>query len=460
MVRISHTVLKNLLLGFFFGYLAAYFQFRTWPVDELWLTATKGSDTQVLIAKYGQDASVEPLVPVEDAEDEERDGELLSMVADDGDQVSIDLREEDLSDSVDASVGFRQVFWEDVDDRYKLSEERIIQQKRAWRDGKGDRPSFFFYQPSGGWGNQRYQLIWAIIAANSMNRTLILPPIGPHSTLWHGFNKWPASALVPMARILNMNALDRVVHRGVVSYNDTVGSLKRNLPRLNILNYHKPDDTGFWSFDKIRRDFTTKEYMKYDVIFFEKDSMWCCCGVTRPFQDYYSRHVMFNTHIKQLAKRLIHETVFDPITNPNGTYNAVHVRRGDHITGDRRSPIRYYREHGLEKLDSRFPLYVATDESNTSWFKPWEAPQFKRFSRLIFWKDLKQEWVASEAKHYPAEFRGDLLGFIEIIICALARKWEGSKGSTFSAFIARARIRKELRAVNFTWPNKPEGIEH
>lgn len=34
---------------------------------------------------------------------------------------------------------------------------------------------YFVYQPSGGWGNQRLILRWAMVAANAMERTLILP---------------------------------------------------------------------------------------------------------------------------------------------------------------------------------------------------------------------------------------------------------------------------------------------
>jgi len=70
---------------------------------------------------------------------------------------------------------------------------------------------FFCYQPSGGWGNQRYILRWAMIAAAAMKRTLLVAPIAPHSDIWHGFNEFNKSQVVSAGLILDIRAIQKAM---------------------------------------------------------------------------------------------------------------------------------------------------------------------------------------------------------------------------------------------------------
>ena len=51
--------------------------------------------------------------------------------------------------------------------------------KPEWQIHEDSPGRFFVYQPTGGWGNQRMILASAIVVANAMNRTLVLPMIAP-----------------------------------------------------------------------------------------------------------------------------------------------------------------------------------------------------------------------------------------------------------------------------------------
>lgn len=342
---------------------------------------------------------------------------------------------------------FEPVLWHMVDPKYKVDGPRMLAEKREAEQNGQRPPKYFFYQPSGGFGNQRYDLMWAMIAANAMERTLIVPPIGPHTSMYWNYNRVPRNELLPMAQVLNMEALSRAVKHGVLSFNDTVLRLRQYLPsQLSFNTYVRPESVQWLSHRRIRQMWIG---VKEDVVFWSKASMWCCCGTSKSYKDYYARHVMFNNHFKSLARRLIYQRV------KNGTYNAVHVRRGDHVQKDRASALSYFQQHHLEKFNKSVPLYVATDEKDRSFFDDWlkRKPAFKE---LIFWQDLNQEEIQSELQQYPKRMTGDVLGFLEMLICAFARRWEGSKGSTFSSAIQRTRAYRELRWINFTWPEKPQ----
>lgn len=57
---------------------------------------------------------------------------------------------------------------------------------------------------------------------------------------------------------------------------------------------------------------------QHDVIFWEKNSMFACCGST----NQYNSFIGFNRFIKASAYKLIHQYLGDI------QYNAIHVRRG------------------------------------------------------------------------------------------------------------------------------------
>ena len=111
---------------------------------------------------------------------------------------------------------------------------------------------------------------------------------------------------------------------------------------------------------------------------------------------------------------------------------------------------RYLLEH-LQRFDKSIPLYIATDEKDKSWFRPFRT-EFG-FKKLVFWDDLPDSIKSTILPQYPETMRGDLIGFLEQIICAKAKNFAGSHGSTFSAAIMAFRRNKKLRAIKV-----PEGF--
>jgi hypothetical protein len=93
---------------------------------------------------------------------------------------------------------------------------------------------------------------------------------------------------------------------------------------------------------------------------------------------------------------------------------------------------------------------VATDEKDASWFQHWTEQGFS----LLFWKDIaadpvRQAWVSAELQNFPRDMHGDVVGFIEQLLCARAQTWTGSDGSTFSMAIQSMRKFPPLREIEW-----------
>ncbi|KAH9251392.1 hypothetical protein BASA81_010803 [Batrachochytrium salamandrivorans] len=313
---------------------------------------------------------------------------------------------------------------------------------------------YFFYQPSGGWGNQRFILRWAILAANAMNRTLAVCPMAPHSDIWHGYNAWEKQDMVPADQLLDVRALNEVVNRGVVFLDDIplrIVNRIQNETTLQVEVFVKGHYVNRFSANKrllvynetdIARDWLDHTAQ---VVFWDKMSMWQCC--TADFGGdtiWLGKHIMFNTMLKQLVLNTTRKT-FGVLG-----YNAVHIRRGDMtITSDRKSAEVYYKKHRLHLFDSTLPLYVATNERNASWFDYLHG----KFPKLKFWKDLELDRQVLQT--FPPKMQGDVAGFIDMLVCGNAIKWEGSLKSTFSAAIGSIRLSPQLRELEWEFPIKP-----
>lgn len=313
---------------------------------------------------------------------------------------------------------------------------------------------YFFYQPSGGWGNQRFILRWAILAANAMNRTLAVCPMAPHSDIWHGYNAWAKHDIVPSDQLLDVRALNEVVNQGVVFLDDVplrVVERIRNETALQVEVFVKGHYVNRFATEKQLLVYTESDIArdwlgnKAHVVFWDKMSMWQCC--TADFGGdtiWLGKHIMFNAMLKQLALNATRQT-FGPLG-----YNAVHIRRGDMtITSDRRSAEVYYKKHRLHLFDSALPLYVATNERNASWFDFLHG----KFPKLKFWRDL--EFDRQQLHAFPPKMQGDVAGFVDMLVCGNAVKWEGSLKSTFSAAIGSIRLSPQLRELEWEFPIKP-----
>ena len=323
--------------------------------------------------------------------------------------------------------------------------------KPEWKITPDMKGKFFVYQPSGGWGNQRLILGWAMIAANAMNRTLILPVAAHHSNFWQNFNKHKPEDVTPMHKILDIDALSKALINGVRVSTLTIPDLEILLEHRTWLRYEKPQvlrgttKENWWGDKFIRSQWMKKRTP--DFIFWHKTSMWKCCGAELATRNWLNRHIIFHKHLKALAKLL---------AIPLGKFNAVHVRRNDHVGGknsDRASPEVYYARHELGRFDKNIPLYIATDEVDHAWFDP--LKNALGFKRLMFWNDLNKGILDRALERYPLAMRNDVLGFIEQLICANGVMFEGSVKSTFSFAIDFIKRHDLLRELHFQLPSRP-----
>ena len=300
-------------------------------------------------------------------------------------------------------------------------------------DPDDEQARYFVYQPSGGWGNQRFILRWAMRAANAMDRILVVPPIAPHSMMWRGYANLSASDVVGAHRVLDLDALRRGLVRGLRVHVGRLAELRGTQSAPGPLRKKRwkvwtrpPGGLNWLPANAIRAGWRRRPE---DVVFWQKGSMWLCCAGGEMMTPY----VMFSRELKSVA-----EFVADELFGSGVPFDAVHVRRADgHTRIDRRTAQHYIERHlkpnGMHGHDGAVALYVATDEKRKEWFAPFRGV----YRRVVFWGDAEalpghaavRDFIAS----FPARRKWDFVGFIEQQLCTRARKWEGSDGSTFTA---------------------------
>jgi len=325
--------------------------------------------------------------------------------------------------------------WDVVPERFKVRS-----------DAKG---KFFLYQPSGGWGNQKLILKWAIIAANAMNRTLVLPPVAPHSSFYQGFNKFKKESLLHMGQVLDLDILETRVYTGILVHDgDMVSYQNEILQHLKWRLYEKPGAVSFIQERAIMKRWATEPA---DVVFWHKTTMWRCCATSQ--QRYFSfidDGMVFSRHLQSVALRGIERI--------GARYNAIHFRRGDSHLKERKSVDRYVKVHrfGVQKMNGSFPLYIATDEMDKDFFKPF-VEKFG-FKDLVFLDSLNSSLLDEFfAKKVPPDMKSDVMGFIDQIACIYAERWTGSEKSTFSYVVSAMRNNRQQNGIYYVKSKQVEG---
>ena len=296
-------------------------------------------------------------------------------------------------------------------------------------------PKFFVFQTSGGWGNQRLILRWAMRAANAMNRVLVLPMVAPHTNMWYTNAGLTKESMVPMNHVLDIERIETGLDtKRVIVLSETVESFHARYASKKWLVYTKPQSktlaggetkNNWLSENAIRFKFRKRTE---DFIFWNKGSMWMCCSGGEEM----TKHLAFNAHLVRTVARALRDSDLE-------RYNAAHVRRADgHTRVDRRTPGKFVEAH-LGDFDRSLPLYVATDEKKKEWFDPF-VTEFG-FAKTIFFKESvgARPEIDELTSSFPEAMRGDAAGFVDQIVCCLAEKWAGSDGSTFSFAIAGMR---------------------
>ncbi|XP_028404646.1 uncharacterized protein LOC114527200 [Dendronephthya gigantea] len=356
--------------------------------------------------------------------------------------------------------------------------------ERISHEDKRSKPKkYISYQPpGGGWNNQRIAFENAVIMAAMLKRTLLVHPLAPHDYILELKTRFNQSAgytiynmlrteeLIPISKLIDLNRLS-----SLLPLQEITSSHNEFKKKFRNSSWYKVCHNGLayaWV-DKIPPGFDTsslklEKYSKYfrkaqkiakyrqvcsekseiellgiweflrelrkrkeDIIYFDKGSL-------------FVRHILFTDYKRALdAQRAlidyIHPTFevlhnAEQITSLIGKpFNAIHVRRNDHKTG-RRLDIHYWisRLAKANALKYSNKLYIATDETDFTWFSALKEAGYK----IFFAKDFDVFREINQANPVKGK---DIVGFHEQVICSYAKIFVKSYYSTFSRVIERYR---------------------
>jgi hypothetical protein len=137
-------------------------------------------------------------------------------------------------------------------------------------------------------------------------------------------------------------------------------------------------------------------------------------------------------------------------TNYNSTYFAFHIRRGDFQYKETRLSAETIWENTRHLLDTSVStlIYIATDEKDVTFFKPFMQPPYTvkflhDYEALLGWVSVPgQGGRSSSGSGGGAGGKGlnrNHLGMIEQVICANAHTFIGTPRSSFTGYITRMR---------------------
>ena len=352
------------------------------------------------------------------------------------------------------------------------------------------RTKFLSYQPPGnGWNNQRIVLENALVLAKLLNRTLVVHPLSPHELgnrlklRYHfgyaAYNALNVSDLLPLSRFLDLPLLSKLISVAEVKishpqflrdysnvtwkrichspgYGFWVDQVPQWAEEVELLARQKFSSLGrVWKErckeERDRFERYKKNYLQDDtshpspmirfvsdlandpseMLYFEEGTLF---GMQIRFttregaldaQHWVVDHVRYNTAV---WKRV--SVVIDRLGGQK-RYNAIQVRRGDHM--DRKLAQSFWIERMIEKNFSKgMPVYVATNNADPLWFQPFIEEGFKlyfsvNFTDVLSFNDVKEA------------VRNDFLGIHEQCLCEAALHFVPSPASTFNALIVRHR---------------------
>ena len=357
------------------------------------------------------------------------------------------------------------------------------------------RTKYISYQPPGnGWNNQRIVLENALVLAKLLNRTLVVHPLSPHElgnrlklryhSGYAAYNALNISDLLPLSKFLDLPLLSEVVP--VAEVKNTHAQFLRDFGNITWKRICHSPGYGFWvdqvpqwaeevellarqkfsSLGRIWRERCREERDRYER--YQKNNQHDTLQLTSPstaspmirfvsdlakdpsdmlyFEEgtLFGMQIRFTTHERALdAQHWVVDHIrynaavwkrVGVVSNRLGgqkNYNAIQVRRGDHM--DRKLAQSFWIERMIQKNFSKeMPVYVATNNADPHWFQPFLEEGFKlyfsaNFTDILNFRDIKET------------VRNDFLGIHEQCLCEAALHFVPSPASTFNALILRHR---------------------
>lgn len=349
---------------------------------------------------------------------------------------------------------------------------------------------YLSYQPpGGGWNNQRVAFENAVVMAKLLNRTLIVHPLAPHQEIlklkkrrkiaagYEIYNMLPKDKLLALSNVIDLRRLSKLIpvkeftsnhnefhkvysklkwktvcHNGLFgTWVDIVPKRKEkekweiieeymlSLPSSGEIPLYRriclKDEEDFGSNASTRRPLwgilEELSDRTEDLIYFSEGSLY-----NRKFI-FFNRETVLNAHrwIAQFVRFApdITNRVMAVLQKLGHPYNAVHIRRTDHP-----SSFRIRQDFWLRQLQIRSALnltktlYIASDERNRTWFRPFRDAGYNLYFADDFAEQLRLTTI-------PTTMVQDVLGLCEQLICAHADHFVGSYYSTFTLYIKRLR---------------------
>lgn len=335
-----------------------------------------------------------------------------------------------------------RVITEDDEDYAWISRESFL--SGSWRvPGK----KYLFYQPSGGVSNQRILLENAVLIARRLNRTLILPPIGPHTNQWFKYNKVRREDVVNMLRLFDRNLLEKLVP--VIALNE-----------VSVQEFISENLENFESDWEIFAPLIGKKYTytvarlenKYadcqkDVIFFSKGSLWKLYRMPPSELRIIRPYIRLNSEFRHIARKVSTETL-------GSFYNALHIRFPDVDGTNKRLGWLASNEDFIRRMivegyfNKTNSVYVATKPVARKhiFFSLFRE---KGFELLFSDSILESQHLKNFLSRFPILMSETILGLIEQLICSRGHRFLGTGYSTFSMYI-RFNREQRLQLVDAT----------
>ena len=349
---------------------------------------------------------------------------------------------------------------------------------------------YLSYQPpGGGWNNQRFAFENAVVMAKLLNRTLIVHPLAPHQEIlklkkrrkiaagYEIYNMLPNDKLLALSNVIDLRRLSKLIpvkeftsshyefhrvysklkwktvcHNGLLGIWVDIVPKKKEKEKWEILQEYMLSLPSWEEIPLYRRiclkdeeDFASNASTirplwgileelsdrTEDLIYFSEGSLY-----NRKFI-FFDRETVLNAHrwITQFVRFApdITNRVMAVLKKLGHPYNTAHIRRTDHP-----SSFGIRQDFWLKQLQIRSALnltktlYIATDERDRTWFRPFRDAGYN----LYFADDFAEQLGLTTI---PTTMVQDVLGLCEQLICAHADHFVGSYYSTFTMHIKRLR---------------------
>lgn len=350
---------------------------------------------------------------------------------------------------------------------------------------------------------QRMSLEVALLMAQLLNRTLVVPPMAPHRSLrlrptgptMRRHDIVPAAHFIRMDEILDWPLLSArfAVRAWNSSHRDfTVRYIQRADGRLRADVHricHNPD-WGFWLdrlppagsataqlLVQVPYAYRVRNALYRNVCAEEFKRLWkgrapVVRGLldeldavrarmvyaaypgtyielryvkeadARNAQQLLRQYLRYHPRIRTAARLFVERRL------PSAGFGALHVRRGDfNIRQPLASWMRAMRRDRWFRRPTTRVIFVSTEEAPNSTFF---APLLTDGYDLVFMRGDEPE-IAALLAQYPSAARMDIMGMVSQLVCVAASRFIGTITSTFSGYIYWMRGQAVPRATAVLW---------